>query len=408
LSFSVDELNYDLFWQIINFSISNLDKIFSMPQILIIDDDYSTQLLLKRTLASQGYEITLASNGEEGLGKALELRPALVICDWLMPRMNGLDVCRQLKAIPELSTTFFILLTALDSVEDRVKGLDAGADDFLCKPIEMYELKARVRAGLRLHQLSRDLQQQKRLLEAELAEAAEYVSNILPPPLKDKSLEIDVRFLPSRQLGGDCFDYYWLDSENLAIYLLDVSGHGLRAALPSLSVINVLRSRLLDRVDYYQPKEVLRGLNRTFQMNERNDKYFTIWYGVYNINKREIIYASAGHPPAVLLSVDNHNNIIEKKLKTPGVPIGMFPDVNYMNASCSITPRSSLYVFSDGIYEIDQSRSMIWGLDKFIELLKDYKRTPQRNLDRLLEQVQACNPQANFEDDLSIVQIDFY
>ncbi|MGL5807026.1 MAG: PP2C family protein-serine/threonine phosphatase [Xenococcaceae cyanobacterium] len=379
-----------------------------MAQILIIDDDYSTQLLLKRTLASQGYEITLASNGEEGLAKALELRPALVVCDWLMPRMNGLEVCRQLKSTPALSTTFFILLTALDSVEDRVKGLDAGADDFLCKPIEMYELKARVRAGLRLHQLSRDLQEQKQLLEAELAEAAEYVSTILPPPLKNRAVGIDFRFLPSRQLGGDCFDYYWLDSEHLAIYLLDVSGHGLRAALPSLSAVNVIRSRLLDRVDYYQPSEVLGGLNRTFQMNERNDKYFTIWYGVYNINKREITYASAGHPPAVLLSLDSNKKIIDKRLKTPGVPIGMFPDVNYMNASCRINPQSSLYVFSDGIYEIDQSKSMIWGLDKFIELLRDYKKIPQRNLDTLLERVQACNPQANFDDDLSIMQIDFY
>jgi phosphoserine phosphatase RsbU/P len=379
-----------------------------MAQILIIDDDYSTQLLLKRTLASQGDEITLASNGEEGLAKALEIRPALVICDWLMPRMNGLEVCRHLKSMSELSTTFFILLTALDSVEDRVKGLDAGADDFLCKPIEMYELKARVRAGLRLHQLSRDLQEQKQLLEAELAEAAEYVSTILPSPLKDDAIDIDVRFLPSRQLGGDCFDYYWLDSEHLAIYLLDVSGHGLRAALPSLSVINLLRSRLLDRVDYYQPNQVLRGLNRTFQMNDRNDKYFTIWYGVYNIKTREMLYSSAGHPPAVLLFLDDCENIVDKRLKTPGVPVGMFPDVNYTNASCQIQPQSSLYVFSDGIYEIDQSRSMIWGLDKFIELLRDYKTIPHRNLDTLLQKVQACNPHANFEDDLSIIQIDFY
>ena len=304
-----------------------------MAQILIIDDDPAIQILLTRTLARQGYEIILASDGEEGLAKARQLRPALVICDWVMPRMNGLEVCRQVKAIPELSTTFFILLTSQRSIENRVKGLDAGSDDFLCKPIEMSELKARVRAGLRLHQLSRDLQQQKQLLEAELIEAAEYVCSILPEPLTEPPTTIDARFIPSRKLGGDSFDYYWLDTDHLTVYLLDVSGHGLRAALPSLSVINLLRSRGLNQVNYYQPSEVLRGLNKTFQMTQRNDKYFTIWYGVYHAKKRQLVYASAGHPPAILFSLEQKAVSVEKRLKTPGFPIGMFPDAEYVDAS---------------------------------------------------------------------------
>lgn len=379
-----------------------------MAQILIIDDDPAIQILLTRTLARQGYEIILASDGEEGLAKARQFRPALVICDWVMPRMNGLEVCRQVKAIPELSTTFFILLTSQRSIEDRIKGLDAGSDDFLCKPIEMSELKARVRAGLRLHQLSRDLQQQKQLLEAELIEAAEYVCSILPEPLTEPPTTIDARFIPSRKLGGDSFDYYWLDSDHLTVYLLDVSGHGLRAALPSLSVINLLRSRGLNQVNYYQPSEVLRGLNKTFQMTQRNDKYFTIWYGVYNARKRQLVYASAGHPPAILFSSKQKIVSVEKRLKTPGFPIGMFPDAEYVDASCQISPSSQLYIFSDGIYEIERSDGTVWGLDEFIELLKDFQKRPQQNLDKLLRQVQSWNSKAQFDDDLSVVQVEFY
>jgi sigma-B regulation protein RsbU (phosphoserine phosphatase) len=325
-----------------------------------------------------------------------------------MPRVNGLEVCRQIKATPELSTTFFILLTSLDSVEDRVKGLDAGADDFLCKPIEMYELQARVRAALRLHQLSRDLQRQKQLLEAELAEAAEYVSSILPEPLHHQSLKIDVRFIPSRQLGGDSFDYFWLDSETIVFYLLDVSGHGLRASLPSLFVINLLRSRGLNKVNYYQPNEVLWGLNQTFQMSDRNDKYFTIWYGVYNKRNRQLVYASAGHPPAILLYWDWGKNLREQRLKTPGIPIGMFPKVNYVNGYCSINSASSLYVFSDGIYEVDQNSGSLWGLEKLITLLKKYQQTQERDLDHLLQHVREWHPHFQFEDDLSIMQVDFF
>ena len=377
-----------------------------MAQILIIDDDSTTRLLLQRTLMIQGYDITLASDGEEGLIKAKAICPALIICDWIMPRKNGLEVCRQIKSTPELSTTFFILLTSLDSIEDRVKGLDAGADDFLCKPIEMHELKARVRAGLRLHELSRDLQHQKQLLEAELSEAAEYVSTILPEPLQHPSLKIDSCFVPSRQLGGDSFDYFWLDDCHLVFYLLDVSGHGLRASLPSLAVINLLRSRSLNDVDYYQPNTVLRGLNHAFQMSDRNDKYFTIWYGVYNRKQRNLTYSSAGHPPAILLT--KLGKTAEKRLKTPGVPIGMFPNIKYVNASCKIAAKSSLYVFSDGIYEIEPQINSHWGLDRLINLLKKYQQNPERDLQRFLQYVRNWHPNFQFEDDLSILQIDFF
>ncbi|MHC5722078.1 MAG: regulator, partial [Nostoc sp.] len=93
-----------------------------------------------------------------------------------------------------------------------VKGLDAGADDFISKPIDQNELQARVRAGLRLHQLSRDLQAQKLLLESEMSEAAEYVRSLLPVSMTEP-FNINFRFIPSRQLGGDCFDYYWLDPD---------------------------------------------------------------------------------------------------------------------------------------------------------------------------------------------------
>lgn len=200
-------------------------------KILIIDDDRIIQLVIKHALQEQGYEIILANNGVKGLELAYKHSPALIICDWQMDDIDGLEVCRKIKSEPSLSTTFFILLTSRKAVEDRVEGLDTGADDFLSKPIEINELNARVRAGLRLYQmnqqlqkLAQDLQLQKHLLEAELNEAADYVKSLLPQPMSGLII-INSRFLPSRQLGGDCFDYYWLDENHLVIYLLDVSGH---------------------------------------------------------------------------------------------------------------------------------------------------------------------------------------
>ncbi|TAF07024.1 MAG: response regulator [Nostocales cyanobacterium] len=377
-----------------------------MFQILVIDDDFSIQILLKRMLEKQGYQVITANNGQEGILQALTCPPALIICDWIMPGLTGLEVCDRIKKDPKLSTTFFILLTSLDSVADRVKGLDAGADDFISKPIEQNELQARVRAGLRLHQLNRDLQTQKLLLETELGEAAEYVKSLLPLPMSTP-LDINSRFIPSRQLGGDCFDYYWLDSEYLALYLLDTAGHGLRATLPSISVLNLLRSRALKELNYYQPSQVLKALNDTFQMNYQNDKYFTIWYGVYNRKNRQLIYASAGHPPAVLVSGKSPTATEIKLLKTPGMPVGMFPEAKYVDAVCQIDQFSNLYIFSDGAYEITKSDGTLWSLDSFIQLLVSLQHSVDYQLDYILNYLINLNSKEAFDDDLSILQIKF-
>ena len=378
-----------------------------MSLILIIDDDPIIRVVLQRSLEGQKYEVVTASSGEEGITKAKQLRPELIICDWVMPRVDGLEVCRQIKAYPELSTTFFILLTSRVALEDRIRGLDTGADDFLSKPVEMSELKARVRAGLRLYQMTRDLQNQKQKLENELSEAAEYLRSLLPLPLTG-SVAIDARFIPSQQLGGDCFDYYWLDPDYLAIYLLDVSGHGLGAALPSVSILNLLRSQSLPDVNFYQPDAVLRALNEVFQMGDQNNRYFTIWYGVYNQTKRQLVYASAGHPPAVLIPGTFTQSSIEcKLLKSPDIPIGIFPDTKFGSHRCEIEKGSTLYIFSDGAYEISCPDDHIWGLEAFIQLLADRWQSEQFNLDDILQDIQAINTSQTFEDDLSLLQINF-
>jgi phosphoserine phosphatase RsbU/P len=379
----------------------------SATKILVIDDDPTTLIVLSKTLRDEGYEVAIASDGREGLAQAHQFQPALIICDWIMPHLDGLELCRQIKADRELSTIFFILLTARGGVEDRVQGLDSGADDFLAKPVELSELRARIRAGLRLNRVYQALQEQKRILEVELMEAAEYVRSLLPAPVEG-AVQIDARFIPSRQLGGDCFDYYWLDPDYLAIYLLDVSGHGLGAALPSISVLNLLRSQSMDGVNFYQPNHVLRALNETFQMDDQNDKYFTIWYGVYNQAKRQLIYSSAGHPPALLISNSNQGGVDMHQLKTISLPIGMMPDTKFVNQRCDIEADSALYIFSDGIYEIMQSDGNIWGLDGFMNFLLDKQQFIRRNgLNSILEHIKTVSEAESLEDDLSLLQIVF-
>jgi len=130
-----------------------------MAKILAVDDDITVQIILQELLESEGHEVLLADDGEAALQQTQKLKPDLIICDWMMPKLDGLEVCRRIKADPQLTTIFLILLTIREQVADRVQGLDSGADDFLSKPIEPSELQARVRSGLRLRQLNQQLSQ---------------------------------------------------------------------------------------------------------------------------------------------------------------------------------------------------------------------------------------------------------
>jgi sigma-B regulation protein RsbU (phosphoserine phosphatase) len=392
-----------------------------MFEILVIDDDPIVRAVLKRTLQKQGYNTTAVGNGEEGIKQAKQIRPALIVCDWMMSPVDGIEVCRMIKAEPDLSTTFFVLLTAKGEVEDRVMGLDAGADEFLSKPIDMNELRARVRAGLRLHQLNEDLRSQKRAVDAlnqklrsELDEAAEYVRSLLPSPYKDTTVTIDTLFKPSAELGGDCFDYYKLDDDNLVIYLLDVSGHGVGSALMSISALNVMRSRSVRaaqsqslRANFSKPSQVLTALNDAFQMTEHGDKYFTMWYGVYNQTTRQLVYATAGHPPGILLHQTSDTSIQVKQLGEPGLPVGMLEESFFEDSEMEIEPDSTLYIFSDGAYEIHITEDRIWGLNPFIDLLTECQKTNNSNLEQVLEQIQAATSTSAFEDDLSVLKVNF-
>jgi phosphoserine phosphatase RsbU/P len=381
-------------------------------KILVIDDDRIIQMVLKQTLQGQGYEVLLASSGTQGIDQAYQHHPALIICDWQMDEMDGLEVCRIIKSESSLSTTFFILLTSRTTIEDKVEGLDNGADDFLSKPIDVSELKARVRAGLRLHQTNQELQElaealqiQKQLLETELHEAADYVTSILPEPMSGL-VTINHRFLPSHQLGGDCFDYYWLDKENLVIYLLDVSGHGLAAALPSISVHNLLRSQTLLQANFHQPSEVLHALNQVFQMEKHNARYFTMWYGVFNTESYQLTYSTAGHPPALSLLQLTDSSIDIQQLITPSMPIGTFAETEYENAVYKIQPSSKIYVFSDGVYEIELPNGKLWTLNDFINVLTKCNHQCL-NLDDVLAAIKIATASQLFTDDCSLLEINF-
>jgi PAS domain S-box-containing protein len=246
-----------------------------------------------------------------------------------------------------------------------------------------------------------------RRLSQELSSAAGYVQTVLPHPITHGPIRADWKFYPSAALGGDAFGYHWIDGDHFAIYLLDVSGHGWGASLLSVSIINVLRSHALPDIDFRRPDQVLYTLNNTFPSESHNDLFFTIWYGVYHAASRRLVYASGGHPPALLFSGSQREGDPMHLLRTPSFLLGGQADTTYQSEQLRIDRPARLYVFSDGVYEIQQPNGTMWGLDAFVAHCERIFRSARLNLDALLAHAQTVAGGTAFDDDFTILEIGF-
>jgi hypothetical protein len=236
----------------------------------------------------------------------------------------------------------------------------------------------------------------------DLDRAANYVLSLLPPPVSDGPMRTEWMFLPSSRLGGDAFGYQQLDSRTCVLYIIDVCGHGVGAAMHSVSVLNVLRQRALPRTDFKDPVQVLTSLNSMFQMDRHDDQYFTMWYGVYDTRRRMLTYACAGHHPGYLVSPDR---LSATGLKTPGLMVGAATATRFEAATASIPAASSLYLFSDGVFEI-LTDARQWRLDDFLPLLLEPTISGVSECQRLYQAVNAAGS-GPLEDDFSLLVVTF-
>ncbi|MBV9127904.1 MAG: SpoIIE family protein phosphatase [Verrucomicrobia bacterium] len=244
----------------------------------------------------------------------------------------------------------------------------------------------------------RELLGAQKRLHSDIAEAAKYVRSLLPPPVQEP-LQIDWRFLPSANLGGDCFGYHELGHGQFALYLLDVCGHGVGAALLSVTLLRILQSGSLAGVDFTDPAAVLTALNREFPMARHGKRFFTIWYGVIDLRTRRLRYATGGHPPAILVHPDGTSAC----LATNGVAIGCVPHWPFDAAECALQSGQTLYVFSDGGYEVRNAVGEYFTLDQFAALLA--QPVAAHDLDALLAEVWRLTGTGRFNDDVSIIKL---
>lgn len=267
------------------------------------------------------------------------------------------------------------------------------------------DITEQVEARERITQQEKQNRELAQRLADELSSAAHYVTSILPGELEGP-VRVTSQYLPSQRLGGDSFDYRWLDDDHLMVYLIDVSGHGVDAALLSVSVHNVLRTGSFSPATLLAPDKVLTELNRLFQMRNQGNRFFTIWYGVYQKSTRQLRYASAGHPPA--LAFDIHGNTATSTaLSTKCLPIGVLADAEFVSDSHQMAHGGKLMVFSDGAYELIDTHGRWWSLENFIEVCRECAAQQGCSLDALVARIQQIAADGNLPDDCALIELSF-
>ena len=379
-------------------------------RLLIVDDLPDNRDVLAKRLQRQGHQTAEAADGLQAL-EMLAAEPFdLVLLDVMMPGMDGYTALRRIKSDPALRHIPVIMISALDEIASVVRCIETGAEDFLPKPFNPTLLRARIGASLE-KKTFRDQEQAylkridetRKRLEEELQEASRYVTSILPPP-SEQPLPISWAYLPSTELGGDSFGYHWVDDTHFAIYLLDVCGHGVGAALLSVAAINVIRSASLPDTDFLDPGQVLAALNEAFQMEHHNNMYFTIWYGVYDTLTRTIRHASGGHPPALLWNPADKSLT---QLRCPGMLIGAMPGMEFSSETTEVPANGRLFVYCDGAYEIKREDGTMIGFDEdFMPYLTEHA-TSRTLPDDVLAWVRQIHPAPVLDDDYSFLTIDF-
>lgn len=378
----------------------------SQERILIVDDDEHIRAVLRLLITRAGYHCTEASEGDEALALARDpsVHIDLILLDVSMPIKDGYEVCESLRRVPGRGETPVIFLTARDDLEDKVKGLETGANDFITKPFERDELLARIKAHIGARRRSAKIEAMQKAVDEELKGAARVQRTLLPERrFNVPFLELAWSVIPSSHVGGDVFNMVRVGESAVAFYLFDISGHGIAAALVASAVSEAIRQLSLSYPATVAPSpaKLMEEMKERFPF-ERFETFLTCIYGVINTESNTLIYCNAGHPPAYLLTEDGISAL------TTGGPLIGIELASYQEEEINLTRGDVIVLYTDGLIESSNKLGDRFGEDKLSMLLIDARKLSSEGLLELLlrQREQFADGQA-VEDDVSVAVLSY-
>ncbi|MFQ5824919.1 MAG: SpoIIE family protein phosphatase, partial [bacterium] len=339
-----------------------------MANILLVDDEKSIIYLLSEVLKKDGHAVKGLSDGKLVKDELKKRNYELVVSDLHMKEVGGIEVLKEVKSTNE--STEVLILTGHGTIASAVEAMKLGAFEYLTKPIDMEEFRLKVQKALERRNFRIQIEKQQKEIEAhqeminkDLNLAQQVQQSLVPQPIILPNIEADVKYMPMIGVGGDFADLYYDGKENVYLTLVDVTGHGITAAL----LVNRICSEIRNLVrEQREPRSILYHVNNLiFHAFEGMAMFLTMFSGVINLRKNSFVYAGSAHP-AVILWRSRDNKF--EKLESQNVIIGYDKRIEnkFIQDITMLGPDDKIIMYTDGIIEAEDANGKQLGINGFI------------------------------------------
>jgi serine phosphatase RsbU (regulator of sigma subunit) len=368
------------------------------PLILIVDDNLAGIEILQTRLATQQYDFISATDGAMALAMVEEHKPDLILLDIMMPKIDGIEVCKRVKSNPALPFIPIIMVTAKTDSRDIVAGLEAGADEYLTKPYNHSALVARVKSMLRIKSLHDQVLDQSAQLERQLKTATIIQSLFWPkiPALKGGG-HVWAVSVPAGYVGGDLYDVIPLPDGSLVAYVADISGKGVPAALLMAALSTTIRSEIQieNEID-----RLLASVNNNMHRLMAGESYFATAVVIrYWPSAGKLQYALAGHFQPLWIVVGEYPELP----LSGGVPLGIQSGAQYHKGEIVLENGQSILLFTDGLVEAENEARQQFTKSRLVDCLAACEGPPWG--EHVLQAVEAWRGRCTANDDLTILEV---
>jgi sigma-B regulation protein RsbU (phosphoserine phosphatase) len=318
-----------------------------------------------------------------------------------MPEMDGYEVCERIKEDPQTSDIPIIFISALNEIEDKVRGFDVGGVDYITKPFQFEEVLARVETHLSLRKLQKQLQEANKRFEQELALAGSLQSSFFPEePPEIPGWELSVALKPARETSGDFYDVYTLPNGMLGFLVADVVDKGAAAALYMALSWTLIRTYAAEYPE--EPDRVLSEVNQRIIFDTDSSRFVTVFYGVLDPSSGKLKYCNAGHNPPYLFRAQDGKEA--ERLTKTGVLLGMFDDESWTKEDVQFDPGDVLVLYTDGVTEAQNADGDFFGRERLVKAAKKNSGNSAKDVrESLLGKISKFVGDAPQLDDIALV-----